>query len=177
MNEIKLVLPLDDDYFLRRCCPYCRKEFKICVGDEVEKEIQDDIESNLFEEKVSNVSGEKESIRKEYTCPYCGQTSEIDNWWTEEQLEYVETKIENILIEIINNEFIKPLKKKSKNTSGLVSIEFKGEELDDENACIPPEENDLESHKLKCCNEDIKTNMDFLNDKLFCFYCGFPHTL
>jgi len=60
-------LPLDQG-FLRRCCPTCQREFKWHHASAEDR--SDDEPPVCF-------------------CPYCGESAPLDQWWTEEQAEYV----------------------------------------------------------------------------------------
>lgn len=70
--EIPISLPLDNDGFLRRECPHCMQEFKWHHGP-------------------ANEEAEHMSHSGIYHCPLCGQPASPDSWWTQEQLEYVQT--------------------------------------------------------------------------------------
>jgi len=71
MSEVKIPmrLPLDSDGFLRRECPYCKREFKMFPLEE-------------------QGEAEEKSVIVELFCPYCGQSVGKKSWWTQEQLRY-----------------------------------------------------------------------------------------
>ena len=74
MSEIKMNVsfPLDDDNFIRRQCPLCRREFKILLeGNELEDITKKGIESFMLEQSEEKDEQEEES--EEFHCPYCGQ--------------------------------------------------------------------------------------------------------
>jgi len=73
---------------------------------------------------------ESERSETEFICPYCGQRAPSDNWWTQEQLAYVGILAKNIMAKMINENFIRPLKRTSQRpSSSIVSIRFEGKEM------------------------------------------------
>ena len=179
MSEIKIniSLPLDDDGFFRRQCPFCCREFKVLL----EKEELDDfvlkgIDSFMIEQQEKDVdSGMNEYSETEFTCPYCEQCAPHDSWWTQEQHDYIRVYVENIAAKIINEKLIRPLKREfSGSRSGPISINFKGEEMKQKEPWISPEPNDLEIFNLPCCNRKLKIQEDWKKE-IYCFFCGFPH--
>lgn len=69
--DISVELPLDSDGFIRRECPSCEQQFKWHYGP-------------------ANEEAEGHPDATTYYCPLCGEPSGPDNWWTEEQLEFVQ---------------------------------------------------------------------------------------
>lgn len=63
--EIEFELPTDDDGFLDRSCPVCERHFR-WHADEASDDGADEVS---------------------YFCPYCGEQSPSDEWWTREQVE------------------------------------------------------------------------------------------
>ncbi len=75
-QSISMSLPLDSDGFLRRECPSCKRQFKwrpAQPNDEAVPEPQENVASPDF-----------------YYCPYCGDPAALDQWWTQEQIEYAQ---------------------------------------------------------------------------------------
>lgn len=140
--------PTDEDGFFRRECPYCKRQFKIYKDDY---------------ELLQNES--------DYYCPYCGQAADVDKWWTQEQVDYIEQIATNFAIEEINKGFILPMKKKF---SGSEIIKFEGKELEKNTEIIQPEGNDLKLYHLKCCEKNIKIEEDW-EKEVYCYFCGFRH--
>lgn len=56
---------------MRRECPNCEQQFKWHHGP-------------------ANEEAEAHSDATTYYCPFCGQPSDPDTWWTQEQLEYMQ---------------------------------------------------------------------------------------
>lgn len=174
MIEMSLSIPLDDDHFFRRECPLCGREFKVLLEeDELTNLAQSGLDSYMLETEMD--TSEEDDADSEFTCPYCGQQASKDSWWTQEQLAYVRVIAENIMARIINEQLIKPMKKmSSRHRSGLVSLQFKGKEMEQKEPWISPEENDMEVFDLPCCHRKIKVEENW-DSTVYCFFCGFPH--
>ncbi len=140
--------PTDEDGFLRRECPYCKRQFKI---------YKDDYESLQDE--------------SDYYCPYCGQMADKGKWWTQDQIDYIDKITRNFATGVLNKEFILPMKKKFSNSK---VIKFEGKELKKSNEIIQPEPNDMKFYNLKCCGKKLKIQEDW-GTKICCYYCGFHH--
>lgn len=67
--EMTVALPLDADGFLRRECPACQQHFKWYHGETDSTEDADEPTA--------------------YYCPYCGENATPDQWWTQEQADYL----------------------------------------------------------------------------------------
>ena len=66
--NIKISLPLDEDGYLDRSCPICERHFRWHDGP------------------VGEVPSDAPETGS-YYCPYCGEQSQMDAWWTREQVE------------------------------------------------------------------------------------------
>lgn len=177
MNDIKfnISIPLDEDNYLRRECPNCKSEFKILISDdELNQQIQSLLDNYLSDN--TDISDDEDIIKEEieYFCPYCGQSSNSSNWWTQAQLDYAMVFIKNIANKIINENLIRELKKMSSSSN---FIKFTGNELKYTEPWIAPEENDMEIFKLPCCDEMLKLIPDKIISNYYCFYCGFSHLI
>lgn len=69
--DISIRLPLDGDGFLRRQCPHCNAVFKWHHGP-------------------ANAEAEAAPSPASYFCPLCGEPAEVDRWYTEDQVAYIE---------------------------------------------------------------------------------------
>ncbi|HDG96652.1 MAG TPA: hypothetical protein ENG73_00545 [Desulfobacterales bacterium] len=179
MSEIKMNLSfsLDDDGFFRRECPFCRKEFKILLEkDELADLAQKGIDSFMIEPEEEAVDLDKSTRSEtEFTCPYCGEQASSDSWWTQEQLAYIGIVVKNIVAKMVNEHLVRPIKKGfGKPTRGIVSIRFKGKEMEQQEPWISPEVNDMEAFELPCCQRKIKIEENWTN-VIHCFFCGFPY--
>ncbi len=175
--EKGISFPLDNEGFFGRECPLCCREFKVLLKkEELNNIIQDEIDSFMIEQKNKNEeSDEDDALDIEFTCPYCGQCSSSNSWWTEEQNAYIKVYVENIMAKLVNENLIRPQKRNfGKSSSGLISLEFKGDEIRQKDPWISPESNDMEIFNLPCCNRKLKIKEEW-KDKVYCFFCGFPH--
>jgi hypothetical protein len=74
MSSFSIQLPLDNDGFLRRECPQCSQQFKWHHGPTTERP-----------------SGEVDP--PVYFCPRCGASAAPDQWFTQEQITYIDEAI------------------------------------------------------------------------------------
>ncbi len=179
MSEIEKTVsfPLDNDEFFRRECPLCHREFKVLLEEgELTNLAQKCVDSFMIEQNE-----DKEDIKQyEYQtggfiCPYCGQQSPAESYWTQEQIAYIGIIIENIVAKLTNENLIRPLQRTfRKSNSGMISIEFRGKEMEQKEEWISPEVNDMEIFDLPCCQRKIKIEENRV-DMIYCFFCGFPH--
>jgi len=177
-QEILVSLPLDDEGFFRRECPYCIRQFKMEITEkELGNEVEALVESYLTE--TSSDSGERETVieteSESYYCPYCGQEASSDKWWTADQLAYVEGICKNIAIKAINEQLIAPMKKNfGHSKSDLISISIDANELKEEEPKKPLEVNDMRIFTLPCCSARIKVEESY-RGSIHCIKCGFSH--
>ena len=179
MSEIRMNLPfhLDDDGFFRRECPFCRKEFKVLLEKEELTDLaQEGIDSFMIEAKGETTDlNESERSETEFICPYCGQQAPSDSWWTKEQLAYMRIVVKNIMAKIVNENFIRPLKRNfQKPSSSMVSIRFEGKEMEQQEPWISHEVDDMEIFDLPCCKRKIKIEDNWIG-VVYCFFCVFPY--
>lgn len=170
MINFNISFPLDSDSFLRRECPFCCKEFKILLRKEELMDLSKETsESFMLETKEDN--SEVQLDANDFFCPYCGQAAKNDTWWTKEQEAYIKIYINNILSNLINDNFIKPLKSDFRNSK---TIRFEAKEMELTEPWISPESDDMVAVDLPCCQRKIKVDEKWSGD-IFCFFCGFPH--
>ena len=176
MSDIALnfTVPLDKG-FLRRECPFCCREFKVLLeNEELTDVIQRSRDSFMLEQKGTNVE-QHENMEKEFTCPYCGQKAPETAWWTQEQAAHIKTLARNVMAEVINEQFIRSLKTKFRGSnSGPIPIRFEGKEIEQQEAWLSPEVDDMEVFELPCCNRKIKIEESW-SGTIYCFFCGFPY--
>ena len=171
--KISISLPLDKDGFFRRECPLCCREFKLLLKEEELNDLtQKSLKLFLLEEKEKeNNSDDSDDQQKEYICPYCGQASPDNSWWTKEQLAYINIFAKNIAAKMLNEHLIRPLQSKFSGSSS--SIRFKGKEMEEQEPWISPETDDMDVFELPCCQRKMKID-DSWKGKVHCFFCGFP---
>ena len=144
----KVSLPVDESGFLRRECPYCRRQFKVHM-DEIES-LED---------------------QEDHYCPYCGQIADGSEWWTQEQEDYFRKVQENIAADLLNEHLIRPLKRSLSRSS---CMRFEGKEVEKRNELIQPELDDMKLFALPCCQKKLKI-VDEWEEVVHCYYCGFQH--
>src|SRR5512139_1630414 len=147
--ELQASLPLDEDGFLRRECPSCEREFKWFYG-------QTDDRPDDFLEPVN------------YFCPYCGEPSGLDSWWTPAQLEYVRGAAMGPILEEAFGEI--------KRTLGSIKSDFIKFEAKSMSQPEPPmplvEPNDMKMVAPPCHPfEPLKIQEDW-TEPLSCLMCG-----
>jgi len=178
MSEVgmEISFPLDDDGFLRRDCPLCRGQFKVLVPEEQLKTLaQRGLEPYLLEEGLMEAEPDQEEDEETLTCPYCGQDSDADSWWTEQQLNYLHAHLHNILADMVNRHLVQPLKRRAtRNVGGLISIRVDAQEMEHVEPWMPPEENDMTLFELPCCGQRIKITDEWM-ETVYCPFCHFPH--
>jgi len=174
--EINISLPLDDEGFLRRECPFCRKEFKVMLTkEELVTLAQEGIDSFMTEAEAKTDSDANGSEELKQFCPYCGQRATNDSWWTQEQLSYINVFAQNIMASLINENLLGPLQRNfGHQQSGPFSISFQAHKMEQQEPWISPEVNDMSAFNLPCCNRKIKIEENTAGPK-HCFFCGFPH--
>jgi hypothetical protein len=174
--SIRVYFPLDDG-FLRRECPYCRKECKIQLLEQEIRDLASKLEeSYLVEESQDREPQTAEEPEEMRTCPYCGQQADGGSWWTQKQLAHAMAHVENLVAEMVNEHFIRPLKRDLKRqTSGPVSVRFEGQELKKKSTWMSPEGADMAVFDLPCCGRRMKIDPGW-DGTVHCFFCGFPYS-
>lgn len=87
----------DEDGYINMECPYCESEFKMSIDDLQNDDVNTEI---LF-------------------CPYCGLRDERDNFYTKDQVEVMQSHMENMAIDMINKSFGDMAKKINRGNSIL----------------------------------------------------------
>lgn len=145
--DLSVSLPLDNG-FLRRECPHCERQFKWHHG-------------------ATDTRPENAEDPLEYFCPYCGRPSPLENWWTSEQVEFIE---QNAAIGAAD-EVSKMVKGAlSSHRNGLVKLSASASKP---NPPLPLVElSDMLEVQSPChAWEPIKIYEDWL-DPLHCLFCG-----
>jgi uncharacterized Zn-finger protein len=150
---INISLPTDNEGFLRRECPYCKRQFKLIIQS--------------TDEEVSGDSG-SEGDEKDIYCPYCGQSADRNSFWTEEQVRFMrETATQKVVAPMVD-EFGDKLEKMSRKTD---FIKFKAERTQTKRPVISPEPDDMIRMRPPCCGEDVKIEEDW-EGPIHCVICG-----
>lgn len=83
--DILINFPLDADGFIRRECPACEREFKWFDG------ATEDRPNDWNDPPV-------------YWCPLCGRSSNHDQFYTTEQVKYIEQSMAGPAADLVNDE-------------------------------------------------------------------------
>lgn len=175
----KINLPLDSDGFLRRECPYCIRQFKVEIkAEERQSLIEQQLQAYLLQQGVQQQEEEgSDSISEDVNdlwCPYCGQRASPSDWWTQEQLAYVNIFAYNIMAQTLNKEFAHLKRKTSRSSKGLISIKLDFKEMPYKEPWISPESDDMALYNLPCCGTALKLKDGWCRT-YYCIQCGFPH--
>lgn len=149
--EIEFELPLDEDGYLDRECPVCERLFRWHHGP-LDEERDDDAESPHA-----------------YFCPYCGQQSPVDEWWTREQVEAAQQTAAAAVLPRIEDELRDAFK--DINRSGFIKAEV---EADTPSPAAPlfVEPADLLTVASPCHPEEpVKVELAW-KGPLHCLVCG-----
>jgi uncharacterized Zn-finger protein len=161
--------PLDEEGFFRRACPLCSREFKVLLKPDELGQLQQ--LNYLVDGEESEEKTDEEDDEKHYFCPYCGQRSPHDEWWTEEQRAYIHVIVSNIAATLLNEHFVRPLRSMNSDFIKITSNEMPQKE-----AWISPEASDLTRFDLPCCVRSLKIAEEWTQE-VHCFFCGFPHNM
>jgi hypothetical protein len=148
-RHFTMSIPLDDDGFLRRECPNCKREFKWLSSEDANAEAV-----------APDPAG--------YYCPYCGLQAPLDAWWTKEQLEHMQA--------IVTEEMVAPelekLKKALESSSGgflKVSAEVS---TPDPPASEMTEPDDMVRADFRCHPSEPLKVAETWNEPVYCLICG-----
>lgn len=144
---MQYTLPLDNG-FLRRQCPSCELEFKW-----FHTETGSDADAGSVEE---------------FYCPYCGVSASPDQWFTVEQVEYINSLVANETASQLNKE-MRQLARRSKR--GQISFKVT-KTFDIATFTTSDEPDDMVAVASPCHSvEPIKVD-DRWREPLHCLICG-----
>ncbi len=151
--KISVSLPLDNG-FLRRQCPNCGRQFKWHHGP------TDDRPPDSVDPPM-------------YYCPYCGEPAAVNNWLTDEQVEYVQGMAAGPAMREITDE----LKRMARRHSGgllKMSVGSSGEPEAPDPLEEPP---DMVAVGSPCHPwEPVKVSEDW-HGPIRCLVCGEPYSI
>lgn len=149
MSEVSI--PLDSQGFLRRECPQCERHFKWHHGpvEPVPEDAPDPVE---------------------YFCPYCGESAPPDQWWTRDQVEFIQTTALRETLPEVEAELRRSLEPLGR--TGILRAEVRSD------AVNPPpplfESDDMQGVASPCHSyEPIKILEDW-SAPIHCLVCGKP---
>lgn len=145
-DSVSVSLSKDADGFLSQECPSCERLFKVILID---------------------VSAREDDGKEQSYCPYCGQYSKED-WWTEEQWEYMKALAVNKLLNPLLRDFRRDVEA-SNHPDSFIKVSI--DPIRDTPVRKPHEsEEDMPQHHFDCCGETIKYDASFT--RLHCIICG-----
>jgi hypothetical protein len=140
-------LPLDGDAFLRRECPHCLQEFKWHAGPSADRP-------------------EGEVDPPVYYCPRCGASAAPDQWWTQEQLTFMQESAAGPALREVSNELEKAFR-------GVKGLTYKPGQIDEPE---PPaallEPNDMIILISPCHPWEPVKVPDEAAVQVYCLICG-----
>jgi len=149
--EMRMELPLDSDGYLRRQCPRCERVFKWH---------SDSDEEGSGEPGPSTV----------YFCPYCGEPSPSDQWFTDAQVDYIQALASVEAMRMVERELRPSLDRFNKTGHGFVGLE-----LEIPRSVPPPplfEPDDMLAIEPPCHPEDPIKVIEDWEGELHCLVCG-----
>lgn len=148
MDSISFFIQGDSEGFIKFECPFCKSDFKLQAN-----EYQNDGTTiNLF-------------------CPYCGLTSEKEDFYPEEILKQIEILITNYYHEELNKMFAGMAKSINSEGKGMVKIDYQPLK----NANLPELKDKYTVEKELCClscRKEEKVLYLAGISKVYCAYCG-----
>lgn len=151
MSSYSVQLPLDDDGFLRRECPHCDQEFKWFHGPTAERP-------------------EGEADPPVYYCPRCGVSAAPDQWWTEEQLAFIQEYAAAPVLRELSDEVEKAFR-------GVKGLSFRRGQLDEpEPPAALHEPNDMIILAPPCHPWEPVKVPEEATARVHCLICGEPFT-
>jgi predicted RNA-binding Zn-ribbon protein involved in translation (DUF1610 family) len=153
--DLPVELPLDREGYLRRQCPSCERVLKWRPADDQQP-------TNQTENLV------------EHHCPYCGEVSPGDQWWTDKQVEYLQAIASIEALRIVEQEF-RPTIEGINRGSGLLSMEMEVPVLSPPAPLFEPD--DMIAVEPPCHpGEPFKISEEW-NEELHCRVCGMVFVL
>jgi hypothetical protein len=153
--EISVELPLDRDGYLRRQCSHCEREFKWLSGE------------------TEDAPREAPS-REVYFCPYCGQDAASDQWYTNDQVEYMHALASQEALRLTDRE-LRPSIDRLNQSGGLLKASL------DVPYGNPPstlsESDDMSAVASPCHPDEPVKVLDDWAGPLHCLVCGEPYAL
>ena len=99
-TELSVSFPLDSQGFLRRACSACDGEFKW----------------------LSVEADAASPVPEEYFCPYCGASAAPNNWFTLEQLAYIESAVFDEVLGPSLEELSESVRQLNRSSGGLIEV-------------------------------------------------------
>jgi hypothetical protein len=152
MGSHSVSLPLDVDNFLRRECPHCRQQFKWHNGS-------------------TSDQPEGEVIPSVYHCPLCGDSAPPDEWWTEEQIDFIQGSTAGPALREASDELKNML-------GGIKGLTYRpGHHDEPEPPAALHEPNDMVIVASPCHTWEPVKVPEGSTAQMYCLICGEPFTV
>jgi hypothetical protein len=149
MSSFSVPLPLDSDGFLRRECPHCNQEFKWHNGS------TDDRPDGEADPPV-------------YHCPRCGLSAAPDQWWTQEQIAFIQESMSGPVLREVSDQLEKVFQ-------GVKGLTYKRGQLDEpEPPASLQEPNDMIIVASPCHFWEPVKVPEEATARVYCLVCGEP---
>lgn len=141
----KVPIPLDSDGFVRRACSTCEREFKWLYTDDLDEATEPDARG--------------------FCCPYCATWAQLDHWFTEAQIEFLQQAGLAAVADEIDeafSQFNKP--------GGF--LKYTPGDRPPTPQEMPPEPNDMRRVDLGCHPDDPLKVIGDWDKPIHCLICG-----
>ncbi|MGD0166912.1 MAG: hypothetical protein ABSC51_06430 [Gaiellaceae bacterium] len=153
--QIRAQLSLDSDGYLRRQCPRCERVFKWHDGPIGE------VPADAPEPGV-------------YYCPYCGEPSPLDQWFTDEQVDYLQALAMGEVTRLVESE-LGPVVDDLNRSGDFISASL---EVPTDNPPPPLlEPDDMIAVASPCHPHEPVKILDDWDQPIHCLVCGEPFTV
>ncbi len=147
--DVPLSFPLDSDGFLRRACPSCMRDFKWLPSES---------------------SDDSDAEPPQYFCPYCGISAPADQWFTEEQVKYIQDEVMEQVIGPSLDDLSESMRDVERSSGGLIKM---GLERPERTAAAPIfEPDDMRRVEFECHPSEPVKIVDSWNRDVHCLICG-----
>lgn len=148
MVTLSFTIQGDNEGYVIFECPFCQSEFKLRADE--------------FQSENAPVT--------DIFCPYCGLTSQYNEFYSQEVVEHIKTLAMNVMIDEINDSFGKMAKKINRSKSSL-QMKFKPLKKLNTKELVT---NEL-AEEIFCCHHCERHHKALYcsgKSKVFCPYCG-----
>lgn len=156
-------LAADARGFVRRCCPQCRRHFKVGAAHAEELLVH-----AMLTRLVAHANAEEVPQPPRRFCPYCGHGAGGDVFLTPAQREYLEGWA-RALRRDVRYEQLRQVE--SQHTHALT---FRTVAPAPVVLVQPPEPDDMQAAPLLCCGEEVKLKASW-RESFFCHHCRARH--
>lgn len=151
MSEVKMSFTIqgDSEGYITLECPFCNSEFKAQAGELQNNDVP---VIDLF-------------------CPYCGLTSNRNDFYTTETVEKIQALATNYAIEHLNKAFGKMARRINSSNRGVIKMDFKPLKLVNVKE-LKDRDTTEEIFTCNSCENHVKVLYCAGAAKVYCPYCG-----